>query len=818
MASLSQRSSQGGGGIGKKVHRKRSTRQDASEDWGFALGSERRKASTNTFLKSPPPPPREEDHDDDEPVEQFDTSTSIAQAVAPLRAMAERVGREVETFAQTLDEFFNDLPTRSNRFDAAFELVLKFRDIANDVVQDMKSRHDRDLREQLRKEWSEQARMSTTSSVFGQLGSSMSASLSAKKAEQVKELRSWQQEADMWDLFRIMLELHPFEADAEQRQQEIDEQLAILGPSHRYTSESDLWQRFILEDKIARERDQIKQWLERTTEHQQSDVSSILEALEAKAGVGKGLWSSGWLHTREKIKGEKRSRPWPDAAASPLPQIKRSDNNEMLVTTLDPDAATRQQHTLEKPDAYFERAIWIACWEMLRRGTSWQEICDWCEERKESWRAVAIGAAVDNHDPTSAASFRHICRVAAQSPGMIDHEAAVFGLLGGDMRSVEKVCRTVDDRLYAYYSSALLKQYDNYLLTACPAQAAPTQWQRNIADSPSNNRDEADSAISDLIARLRTGMATSKEAAQPMKIVQSYLMADEVGSLVHTVGTAISVTAALQGPEDVIFLRDRSVRDNLPTLPETEVALDPQALRMAAHMSIVHRVLSPEYLASLDDDELMVDENVLVAYIQALRAAGKRDVIPMYASRLQRSRMIMVLGRLLHDITTTSEQESMLGLLNAYQLDVQAIVTEQLRWVIGSSIGWEDRQLPLRMLERTEDTKLHPGQRIIVDFLSDERQPYDEEIVGALRWYLQLNRAWKTMFDALAVTLRRCLSKYMTESSRSRQFILTGVSQRPTHMCAYDCRRIALRSSLPAQDLRRTRPIRKSYGPHQRAT
>ena len=340
------------------------------------------------------PPPAEERSPEPQETARPGTSGTVDEAVAPLRAMADRVGREVETFAQTLDKFFEDLPTRDNRFEAAFELVLRFRDIANDVVQDMKTRHDRELREQLRKEWSEQARASPNSAAPGPLASSSTTALSTRKAEQIKELRSWQQEADMWDLFRIMLELHPFEDDAPHRQQEIGEKLARLGPPHRYTSETDIWERFMLEDNLARERDQIKQWLERTAQHQQSDLGSIVEDLEAKAGGGKGLWSSGWLHTRERIKGEKRLRPWPDATALPLPQIKRSDNNEPLVTTLDPDAPNRQQRTVEKPDAYFERAIWIACWEMLRRGTSWAEICDWCEERKEGWRAVAIGAAI----------------------------------------------------------------------------------------------------------------------------------------------------------------------------------------------------------------------------------------------------------------------------------------------------------------------------------------------------------------------------------------------------------------------------------------
>ncbi|KAK5168083.1 Nucleoporin nup84 [Saxophila tyrrhenica] len=740
-------SSYGGGGIAKQVHRKRPSRKEPSDEtWNFSLGA---GAKVNGSTRH-----SESQHDIATP----ESLPNVEEAVQPLRAMADKVGKEVETFAQTLDEFFTELPAVENRFGAVFDLVLNFRDIANDVVERLKSQYERELRQQLRQEWSEQARASGTSTMSRPFAATTSAELSARQKEQVAELRSWQQEADLWDLFRIMLNLHPFESDAEERRQEDEANLAKLAPPHRYAPEGDLWDRFVLEDKLARERNDIKQWLERTAYHQQSDLQGIMEELETKAGRGKGLWSSGWLHTREKIKGEKRIRSWPNAADSPLPQIRRSDNNDLLVTTLDPDAATRQERTLEKPDAYFERAMWIACWEMLRRGTPWHDICEWFEKRKEGWRAVAVSAAMDRTDPTlSTSAFRQVSRMASRSTLASDHEAAVFGLLGGDVKTVEKVCRTVDDHLYAHYNSALLKQFDNYLLSTCPEKAVPSQWRRSVTDDSLRDPEQAEAAIQDLILRLRKGSSTSKEASQPMKIIQSYLLADEVGSLVHTVGASIAETAALQGPEDVIFLRDRQARQDGVPLPETEVALDPQTLRIAAHMSIVHRALSPHYLEGLEGDELLEDENVLVAYIQALRAAGKRDLIPIYASKLQQGRYILVLGRYLQDITDSQEQVRVLGLLQEYELDVVAILSEQLRWVVGHSLGSEAHPQPLRMLEKIADTKMHPGQQIIVGFISEDASPEDEAMVSVLQWFQHMRGGWKPMFEALSVAMRKAL-------------------------------------------------------------
>ncbi|KAK3691115.1 Nucleoporin nup84 [Vermiconidia calcicola] len=749
MAPIQRTASQANAGIGRKVHRKRVTRREPSDSWNLLNHQGMNPNADDIFMQN-----EAENHSPT-----VEEPPDVEEAVGPLREMAERVGKEVETFAQTLDEFFEDLPTATSRFDAAHELVSQFKGIAERAVDELKGRHERDLREELKKEWSEQARISAVSSAPQPAASSRSlSSLSAWKAKQVQDLRQWQQEADIWDLFRMMLELHPFESGAQDQQTDQEQTLDRLGPPHRYTSEADLWQRFIAEDRLGKERYQIKEWLERTAIHQNSDLQGIVEELEKKAGRGKGLWSSGWLETRERIKGEKRKRSWPNAADSPLPQIRRSDNQELLTTTLDPDAAQRQQRTLEKPDAYFERAIWVACWEMLRRGSSWQDVCEWCEERKEGWRAVCMGMVMDSTEPAaSTAAWRRMCRLASQSDGATEYEAAVYGLLGGDLKAVRDVCRSVDDHFYAHYNSALLQQFEGYVLKTCPGKAPPQQWRRNDVDDSLQDPKRAEEAIKDLIQRLRKGSTTSNESAKPMKIIQSYLLADEVGSMIHTVGACIAETASLHGLEDMIFLRDREAPQDGVILPETEVALDPRALRIATHMSIVHRILSPEYLAGLDGDELHEDENVLVAYIQALRAAGKRDLIIIYASKLRREQYIFVLGQMLQDITDSNERTRILSLMQKADLDVVSILNEQLKWVVSHSLGGEYVRQPLRILEDTEETKLHPGQRIDVEFLPNEILPEDEAVVRCLQWFQQLQGEWKITFDALALALRRCL-------------------------------------------------------------
>lgn len=753
MAPITRRS-QSGSGVGKKVHRKPRVHKDPSDNWTL-LERQGRNASA------------EEDMMDEEPRQEptpaaEDESINVDDAVNPLREMAERVGQEVERFAEKLDSFFSELlPDSTDRFDAAHELVLKFKGIADDTVEDLKRSHKRELAEQLKQEWSEHTRIVAASNAIRPFTNTRSSALSRKKAEQVQSLRKWQQEADLWQLFLLMLELHPFESEAQARRAEREKKLHRMGLPHRYTSEGDLWERFMEEDDLARERYEIKMWLERTADHQESDMQGIVEELEAKAGKGKGLWSSGWLHTREKIKGEKRLRSWPNGADSPLPQIRRSDNNDLLITTLDPDAPQRQQRTLEKQDTYFERAMWIACWEMLRRGRSFQDICEWFEERTEGWRAVCIGKAWDNTEPAaSSAAWRHLCLLLSQSGGVSDYEAACFGLLGGSIKAVEKVCRTVDDHLYAYYNAILMQQFEQYVLAVCPDKATPQPWRRTLVDETVVDSDQGAQAISNLIARLRQKPSTKNEADRPMKIIQSYLLADEVGSLIHTVGVALSETASLQRAENLIFRHDADQITDGVQMPEVDVALDAQALRIAAHMSIVHRVLSPGHL---EGNEQLEDDNVLVAYIQELRAAFKRDPIPLYAARLEVNRATAVMGEVLQDVTEPAEQKRMLSLLQDYGFDTMAVLRKQLESVMDRMFSRDYSSqyvdVPLQILEQTGEEKLHPGLRIIAGFLPDEISSDDETLVRCLQWFQLVKGGWDVTFEALALTLRCCLGR-----------------------------------------------------------
>jgi nuclear pore complex protein Nup107 len=736
-------------GVGKKApaRKPRSTRpRETSESWGF-LDAENERDRDQAA---------DADADagmamatlEDEFVATREP-TDVDEAMNPLREMAERVGQEVEIFAEGLDQLLDRLP-KDDQFEAVLGLVREFRELARDAAHQLEQSKQQERAQLLAKEWGEQAKLSTNAKPFSASATNKLSSRSGQRSGKAKLWRERRQEADIWELFDVMLSLH-HNPEKNAIQQAKEDELARLGRPHRYTSENEIWEHFLLSDDLARERSLVKRWLEETVDHQESNLEGIVKELETRAGCSI-LWSSGWMNTREKIKGEKRLRSWPTSPGAPLPQIRNADNTELLVTTLDPDARSRQGRTLENEDMYSERAIWIACWEMLRRGESWEKVSKWCENNKEGWRALSIGKGSDTSQSVSNAAWRKMCYLASQSSCSNDYEAAVYGLLGGSVKAVNKVCRTVDDTLYAYYNASLLRQFDQYIAVNFPDRAPLS---RRVNEDALQNPEEA---IVSLIRQLREHSTTSMESVQPMKIIQSYLLANDVGSFIHTLGHSISHLDSQSETPAEIFVPLGQFWEGSGTLPEEEVALNPRTLRIANHMAIFLRVISGE---TLDGDARDAEENVAVAYIQTLRAAGKRDLIPLYASRLTPARATITMGRVLQDVTDHKEQQEILRLLEQYKLDNVQIINEQLRFMLERNIG-EPIETPLKMLEYNTTPITYPGQCIANGFYPVEPQDEDDAVVRSLRWFVIIDKHWEETFSALSLALRKCLRTLFT--------------------------------------------------------
>lgn len=722
-------------------------------------------------------------------------SSNVDDAVEPLlpREVVDQIDNEVEEFAENLDKFLDQLRESGRRpYHLALELVNKFKVIAHDSARKLDDDYRKErLRQSLRQK---QPLVASTSL-------KLAGSQSRARPDKIALRRQRQQEADVWDLFRIMLEVHhnPDTPSPQQRREDI----AAMGPVNHYTTEQELWKRFLLVNDSARERNLVKGWLEQTADHQAGTVGDIMEELEAEYGRSNGLWSHGWMDSREQIKNEKRMRAWPAPDADPLPHLRTKDKTELLVTSLDPDAATRQERVLERSDMEFERAIWTVCWEMLRRGKTWQEVSQWCQEHHEGWRAIVLGQGCDPSQVRSNIRLRRMAFLASQYELSSDHEAAVYGLLGGNTKAVQKVCRSMDDHLYAHYCATLLRQFEQFLAAEVPIRAPKSSL-------PDENLQDPERAIFDLLEKLRKEPDTKEESIMPMKIIESYVIANDVASMVHTLGHALSVTDQQSGREEKMIAHIEPFWDEKEkNQPEESIGLDPHALRIATHMSIILDIVAPQ---NLQGDEVIAKSNVTSAYVQALRAAGKRDLIPVYASRLTPGAYVMAMSQVFEDITAPKEQDQTLKLLRSYKLDVTWVLNEHVGHVLSKRLSDIPRsQKPVNILEASDNPK-HPGQQIVNGFLDDGHPEQDTHILASLKWYDIVEGLWKDTFFSLSLSLRKALRMFEPSQNSVENGLTLYHSCRQAWSRLQDCHDLSLRPGRPPQVLPRGGQILQPHG------
>ena len=435
------------------------------------------------------------DLDADPPSPSLRTKRDVQRVVHPLQATADRVGRQVELFAENLDRL-GRRTRKEIRKDCRDVLptVTAFRKIASDTVNTLRAVHFPERQRQHSRSCKSRMRSSSGRSNSGSAHSDNGADQGSTTT--VRDLQRWEEEEQTWELLSLMLQVEypiPSSAAEEPKIEGYHQRPSQDNELHRYSSEKDVWDHFLATHNDAWERHTVVQWLKKCADTSSQDIELVVKDLESGADRGSGLWAHSWLYSKEAIKGQKRLRSWPQALEPESPGIdisfRNAEKTKNLVTQLDPDAITRQGRSLETQDHYFERATWLACWEMVRRGKEWSYIREWCQERVEGWRAAAMRG--DPRDPSSAnpnpsagwqtrALWRKTCALAAKDGGVDKYENAVYGIVSGYLPSTLAVCGTWNDCLFAHYNSYLLTHFDKYLKQEFrrpyPARARPTAW------------------------------------------------------------------------------------------------------------------------------------------------------------------------------------------------------------------------------------------------------------------------------------------------------------------------------------------------------
>ena len=698
----------------------------------------------------------------------FPTVSDVHRALHPLQATADRVGKQVEKFAEELDRL-SSANSRKHTKDCGdvLPLVDAYKKIAIDTVARLRSMHLPERQQQLSKNTKRRLRKSSARSTRG--SSPANDGKDRGMSTSVEDLKRWEQEEQTWDLVGLMLQVGYPKRGITQTNGGSGSCLVRPGQDvevHRYSSEKDIWNEFLASDDLAWERHTVVEWLKKCADSTGQAIDQVVEELELGADRGSGLWAHSWLHSKEAIKYQKRLRSWPRALEPDDPglstSLMNSEETESLVTQLDPDAITRQSRGLKQEDYYFERATWLACWEMLRRGKDWDYVRDWCDERGEGWRAIAMrGDPRNARFPTSSpaswqsrALWRKACALAAKDGSIDEYENAVYGVLSGYLPSVVKVSRSWDDYLFAHYNAYLLHSFDRYLKSSFPDRVPATMNDKHGSLNFSVFGGQRTQSGNQIVEKMKHLEATKDEAREPLKMLQGSLIANTFDNFVFKHGARLTQAANAEGRSKLLapFGYDQILEGSI-TAPISMA--DHDFLRLLTHIIFLFQDLGFQFG---EGERRSAMESIVVAYVDYLGKAGKQQLLPLYASRLSHQTSIACLGRQLPAIHDRRERQTMMSLMGQMGIDVPGVLGMQLQLIIADTPLTQGKWPALHILERKgkDASSIRPIQ---TGFIGDEVSDDQGDLIHGFEWYMLLDFHWQQTMAVGVVIYKHLLRK-----------------------------------------------------------
>ncbi|KAL9030127.1 MAG: hypothetical protein Q9196_001718 [Gyalolechia fulgens] len=707
------------------------------------------------------------------------TVGDVHRALRPLQATADRVGKQVEEFAETLDRLSKyRQETSEEDCTHALTLVDGYRKIAGDTVEYLRGIHAPEKQKRHYQGPNEKTR-----------GSASRPDLQQRKSKDfdgyttVEDLEKWQQEEHTWHLLGLMLQVEYPSSELKTNRASLNERLvrpSKVSDIHPYLSENEVWSHFLAHDDQAWERHTVVEWLRVCADRSGREIEQVVQDIEVNADRGTGLWAHSWLYTKEAIKGQKRLRSWPQALAADSPGIdtslRSSDRTKSLVTQLDPDAVSRQGRGLEPQDESFERATWLACWEMIRRGKDWNFIRAECQERVEHWRAITMRGDHRQHtlqshksfqDPGLAASWqsralwRKTCALAARTGGMNKYEAAVYGVLSGYLPSVQKVCGSWDDYLFAHYNSYLLRSFDQYMAANLSDRVPSGIQDRDGPFGFSMTGGRRTQSGNQLVEKMRRVQHLAKEAKDPIKRLQGSLIGKTFDSFVLKHGFQLLRAKGLEKKKSNIIRETTpaDIEENKEPLVKPD---DYQLIRIITHIALIYQNLGRSWKAN---KYRRTTEAFIDAYIDFLGKAGKQQLLPLYASCMSPDTAVVSLSRQLPLVVEHGERRTMMELMKQYEIDVPRVLNAQLLIVMDNIGAKEERSMddpkypPLNILAPPGEE--HNGEmRSIRDgFMGNTITDDQYDLINAFEWYLLLDGHWEKTLATGAV-LYKCFLKH----------------------------------------------------------
>ncbi|KAG7133298.1 Nucleoporin NUP84 like protein [Verticillium longisporum] len=330
-------------------------------------------------------------------------------------------------------------------------------------------------------------------------------------------------------------------------------------------------------------------------------------------------------------------------------------------------------------------------------------------------------------------------------------ESAVYGVLAGDIQSVEKVCKSWDDFMFMHYNALLRSQFDSYVLEQCqPEMSANIDQQFAVFDAVQYHGEES-TAEKRLIKSLKVHKLTRDEASMPLKVLQAALITRETSQ--HFL------------QQGMVLARERGEVDTEPTNTEADThgfvnGRDYDTLRVAVHVLIILSTLDElEVSTSLsttferEPQTRAIQETVISSYVTLLRLAQYEELIPLYCSKLSMPRAYEILSVNLRHLTDRDTRLNQLELVQKAGLDVLRFVRMQPRLILSQLGNVEQeagnsRREPFRIIEAGPGS-LKYGRLIKIDFFGEDPDAISEEeelLIRSLEWLLLVDEAWPDVF------------------------------------------------------------------------
>ena len=556
-----------------------------------------------------------------------------------------------------------------------------------------------------------------------------------------EELRRVEEEAQTWDLLRRTLPLRYHDQAASQSKVR----------NEQSQSRKEWWDEFLLTDSAARERKVVLEWLQNSASNG-PPVEEVVSELQQNADRG-DILAHGWLHTRSKIKLQKSVNGYqgvldPNNALTAQSHL----GSSTLVTQLDPDAVTRQDRKLEKHDEFFERAIWLGCFEMLRRGCSMSEIREWCSVRTELWRAATIAplplsSPEDEEqfdfEPSSLVLWRRMCYATARDGGTSEYDRAVYGLLAGDIASVEKVCKSWDDMLFAHYNALLRTQFDLFLTKNAGVEVAKVAQQFPAFNAVAHHSDPI-TVAKRLITTLENDSRTKDEAIRTLKALQGAIVANDLDRHLFHQGLVLGKLANQRQKSKLVL--------EVP-YPSSEIVnekkfcdlSDHNSIRIMAHVVIIINTLDRLGGFTKEGGSLhsrhQAQENLITAYASYLRLANLEEMVPLYCSKLSGDRLYEAMARNLIHIIGDEPRTHQLTIMRKLGLDLDEFA-RKLPLIYLADVRDEslrcDAKGKFKILEDGPAT-LKYGRIVKPDFFGEDAEfvdTEDEMVIRTLEWLM----------------------------------------------------------------------------------